>query len=319
MRFSIAYLTSRKDPKFEWFCDSLFRQMTREDSVEIIVVDYLSWYEPDQRSNYFTSKARARQEVKVTPPKPCSWQGPHRKTKVDHFAAANARNTAMIVAHSEYIVFADDLSVLMPGWLDNVRHAVENRYFVGGAYAKVKELEVEDGEMTHYSPYDGGKDGRIHLGSTGGIKKVTGDFLYGCSFGAPLDAMLDIGGMDEACNGMGFEDVCFGLRMANSGRSLFYNVNMLTWESEELHSTPGNAHFIRHHYPTTAVNFQAPPGGKNESDWYMLIYARNNKDAFWPGEKHWLVEQRRHYQRTGEFMPSTVTHNWADGRPLGEL
>jgi glycosyltransferase involved in cell wall biosynthesis len=55
------------------------------------------------------------------PPKPTIWQGQHRVTKVNWWATSNARNTGIVLADHDYIVFCDDRSRLGPRWIDAVR------------------------------------------------------------------------------------------------------------------------------------------------------------------------------------------------------
>jgi len=147
MNITISFLTNREDPAFQWFADSLANQIPSGVFVEVLVIDLLSDYEPDSRSAYFHGCVKDRFSMKVIPPKPCAWQGKHRKTNEDMFAAANARNTAFIHATSDYIFCVDDLTVLSPQWLSNAIHAAQEGYVMCGAYKKLKQMVVKDGTI----------------------------------------------------------------------------------------------------------------------------------------------------------------------------
>jgi hypothetical protein len=243
---TIAYFTSRRDPRIAWFFDSLHRETGGNyDGVRVVVVDFWAqpmpgWGEMDvfHRRQLVTAAAGAR-EVWHVAPKPTVWQGPARRTKADWFAASNARNTALCLAPDGWIAFVDDLSVLMPGWLAAVRSAIagpQNRIMCG-AYRKVKDLVVEHGEVVRFTDHPPGVDNRWSLTGGQDVFPCDGNWMYGCSLVAPVEGFLQINGYPEAlCDGMGFEDVIAGIMLAKRGFVFAYNRNMLTLESEELHA-----------------------------------------------------------------------------------
>ena len=173
---TIAYMTSRVEPCFEWFFDSLHRECGGDyRGLEVLVVDYWAaenWRVTGQESSPASSPVsmvrtdpyeptaaeRAGQVRRVArlpeahllhvPPKPTVWQGRHRRTRENYFAKCNAHNTALALARGPWIAFVDDVSVLLPGWLGRVQRARERGYVVFGAYMKLRELEVRDGEVT---------------------------------------------------------------------------------------------------------------------------------------------------------------------------
>src|SRR6185312_8838914 len=113
-----------------------------------------------------------------------------------------------------YIAYADDLSVLMPGWLNAVREAMAGGYIAFGAYKKVKHLIVEDGIVVSCEEHQGGIDSRWPKGADHPIP-CDGEWLYGCSLAGPLEAFLTINGWDENCDacGIGSEDTMCGIRL----------------------------------------------------------------------------------------------------------
>jgi hypothetical protein len=134
---TVSYFTSRKEPKLNWFLWSLSRELGADfTNVRIVIVDL--WAQAMDDWTQADVDARMR-EVGVlaghlqmpvhqffhVPPKPNVWNGAHRLTKVNWFAASNARNTAICLAPDGFIAFVDDVSVLRPGWGNAVRRAMD--------------------------------------------------------------------------------------------------------------------------------------------------------------------------------------------------
>lgn len=215
---TIAYITARRDPKINWWFDSLRIQLTDWEP-KLIVVD-------------LHQKSHAIMTDKHVPPKPNVWQGEHRLTKEDWFAPANARNTALCLCETEWIAYVDDLSVLMPEWLARVEAAMEGGYNVAGSYRKVQELLVEGGKIKWSIPFS--DDSRLRLAKED-LGDCEGGWLYGCSCAFRVDDLLTVGGWPEYCDGMGSEDYCLGIALKNAGFPLKYDRKMMTLESEEDH------------------------------------------------------------------------------------
>lgn len=246
MDLSICHLSSRKDSKVEWFFDSLAPQVKPEDNLTLIVIDFWSqavddWTQDDADSRRvaitekFNGAGLATNvHLIISPPKPGPWQGPHRLTKQNWFAAANARNTALCLCRTDWIAYVDDLSVLAPTWLEAVRCAHHANYVVFGAYKKLRKMVVEKGVIVSCEEFAGGLDSRLrHVGE---LVSCGGDWGYGCSQAGPTEAYLCVNGWPEAFDGLSFEDVCMGICIGNTNRFSFrYNKLMLTCESEEDH------------------------------------------------------------------------------------
>lgn len=349
-KITIAFVTCRPAPQFRWFCDSLCAQTTAEqrENLEVVFIDGHAWL-PDihmvtgpeiQFDAYCVGSDRALQVMDAVagrfrflhlPPKPCAWQGPFRQTKRDFFCAGNTRNTAFIVADHPYVVFVDDLSVLMPGWFNQVLHAAQDGYVVAGAYKKVKNLQVHpnlygrDGWIS-YEPFEAGVDSRWPRGSDGGVVPWHGSALFGCSFGVPLEAALEVDGNDAACNGQGAEDTDFGMRLERAGYAIFYNRNMLTLESEELHHDGSKLPQER-----KAVTADRLPRGYGSyvvpnvaeahmSDHVVLNRLCNETSRITPLMGENLRAARAHYQATGLVaIPREPQLDWRDGAPLKDL
>lgn len=235
MKLSVAYMTSRKAPMIEWFFDSLHNETCGDYSgIQVVVVDFHA-EAPGRRQDI---EEMARTSYVHVPPKPTFWQGRHRLTAVDYFAAANARNTAICHSEGDWIAFVDDLSVLLPGWLARVQEAMKLHYVVGGAYRKVEGLVVTDGKVVFCRETDKGLDSRWNIGSDTTVVPLYGGSLFGY-MAAPLQAVLDANGYDERCDcvGMGAEDYTMGLMLGHAGHQIRYDRRMLAYESEERHHT----------------------------------------------------------------------------------
>lgn len=210
-RLTIAYITGRYAPMFGWTFDSLEKQVGSENDIDIIVISAQDVSFPYQ--------------VKVSAPKYSVWQGKHRLTSSEWWAMSNARNTAICLAQDGYIVFLDDRCVLQPGWLHAVREAMDGNYAIAGTYKKVHNLVVKDGLAASWDnetqdsrmPYASNKEGPAPCG---------GEWFFGCSCGLPLEWALNIGGYDEDCDSLSFEDCIFGIMLEKNGYPIRFDPRM---------------------------------------------------------------------------------------------
>lgn len=314
---TFVYSTSRKNCHFEWWADSLKRELGGSfGDHQIIVVDFWSqpmpqdeWKVSDAlaRAQYFTKRCDAK-NLRITPPKPTVWQGQFRLTKDNWFAACNARNTAFLLCENEYIVFSDDLSVIIPGWWKAILQTAGPKTIVCGAYQKVKELQVEKGEVISYDTFDEGWDGREIVVKKGGPSECKGNWMFGCSFAMPLEAALVVNGYDENCGSLSFEDVIFGVRLENAGYRFIYDTRMKTLESEELH------HF------GPAMLRKDKGERPNDKSHAILAHAQASKYApnyFGEGG----LRARRLEVLAGAPLPHILLpeHDWFDGQPVREF
>jgi hypothetical protein len=235
---TIAYFTSRKNPAIQWFFDSLRRETGGDfHGIRVVIVDV--WQrEREWNDSHQLIHDLGGEYFHVTP-KPTVWQGEHRLTKEDWFAASNARNTAVCLAPDGWIAFVDDVSVLLPGWLKHVREAMagDQKTVTLGAYRKVKDLVVDNGTVTSFTDHPGGHDVRFPHGSDDAPVDCVPNWLFGCSLVAPVQAFIEINGWPEAwCDGMSFEDVICGIMLSKKGYRFRYCRSMMTYESEEMHA-----------------------------------------------------------------------------------
>ena len=229
---SVIYTTHRLEPRFDWFIDSLAAQLSEEIDLEVIFVDGL--HSP-QRTAALDRLVDGRFSMRHVAPKPSPYSGPYRLTGRDYFTAASFRNTGIVYASKEYIVFVDDASVAMPGWLDEALNAARGLYVVAGAYEKRWEMVVDDGKLISSREDPVGRDARWEHGDDDRLVEIVGGQLFGCSCGAPRRLLVEVNGYDELCDLIGSEDYDLGLRLERSGAAIYYSRRMLTIESEELH------------------------------------------------------------------------------------
>lgn len=332
-------MTHRRKTSIEWFFDSLHREVAGQtDEVQLVVVDY--WCQELDKSQAERKRVEDRRTefkkkslipFKHTPPKPSVWQGPHRLTKSDFFAPSNARNTALCFAEGEYIVFVDDLSVLMPGWFQEVEAAVKLGVVACGSYGKALEMDVVSGELRRIrgmerSPtmltsesalaqlerdYPHGVDSRIKHVAGWEPHPAGGTWMFGCSCAMPVAALLEIEGFDEDCDPMGGEDYCCGMMLERLGLKFQYRKRMMTIESEELHFQ--DVPFSR---PIKDANSPADASVR------MLKWVQSG--ARRKGANYWgrggLRVLRDEVLNGHTFPVMHIPENdWRDGQPLSEM
>jgi hypothetical protein len=318
---SIVFVTHRTEPRFDWFADSLVRQ-AGDDDFEVVLVD--GRHDAD-RTDRFGAAVRDRFAWRHVPAKPTPYAGGHRRTTRDFFAAASARNTGIVHVRAQYVVFVDDLSVLMPGWWASVQAAARGGDVVAGAYQKRRAMVVDNGVLLSSQVDSGGIDSRWTLGDDARPVPIGGAQLFGCSFGAPRDLLVEVNGFDEICDTVGGEDWHLGTRLEWAGAPIIYDRRMLTVESEELHHVGT---------PPLRLDRTAPP----------IAYVRRLRE-FGVGRRHvdgpWdtshmildilfgtgSVQTQGNYYLLGSLdagsLPATVgrfpRYHWFDRRPLAAL
>lgn len=345
MRVTVAYVTNRAFPHFAWFVDSMFNQTTPEQRAEIqlVVVDGHLWNESapfplmaesmrlsdpfdlDQfRLASFKEAVGERfPNTLHVPPKPCAFQGPFRQTKREFFCAGNARDTALIVAEGDYVVFCDDLSVLAPTWFGQVLHAAQHGYVVAGVYQKHRKMVVENGQLISSEVHS--VDDRWPMSSASGIVPWNGS-IYGCSWGLPLEAALEVDGHEPACYTQGGEDYDVGIRLHRAGWQIFINRNMLSIESEEHHHDGSKLPQERKLcdpalLPQAYSHYRyVKEDEKFYSDHVLLNRLYNEGDRITPLIGNGLGELRRQWRENGTVpIPAPGQTDWRDGKLLSEL
>jgi hypothetical protein len=307
-KFTISYITNRIEPKIEWFFSSLASQGGA--GIPVNVVDFHA-DNPERRACIANLASISGITInRHITPMPCVWQGKHRLTKDNYFAAANASNTAIAICPTDWVVFVDDLSVLMPGWLDCVREAVTRSEITCGSYRKVLKLEVVNGIVASCERHSLGEDHRAVCIGWGKLTPCTGQWFFGCSFVAPIEAMLTINGFDTDTDSMGYQDTLAGLMLAANGYKFVYDSRMVTYESEELHGQPGN---VFHRWDPGVS-----PKDKSHKMIELIEKGRTKSPNYYGPEG--LRGLRSSMLNGGEFPVFQIPeHEWFTGTPLREL
>jgi len=304
---TIAYITCRDNPQFEWFASSFLRQTKGlGNDFEVIVIDSKKDTRPESFLKWIDT-LNARHVF----PKPTVWSGPHRLTKTDWWSASSVRNTALCLATGDYLVCVDDLSVLMPGYIDYVKmHASQKRAFAG-RYQKLKHVVVSDGLFISGVEFEAGFDTRFSKGMTNCVN-LGGGVFYGASCGAPLDALLTINGWDEDCDSISGEDYIAGLMLEKNGCPIYYDPRIFHIESEELHHPPNN---------TTALRIDKKIGATTSSMTMlnMVLYGNRNKAPNYFGDKG-IAELREQIQKGLPFpIMDNPKHHWPDSQLISSM
>lgn len=236
MKITLCYITARRQPMFKWFVDSLISQYPNnkiED--QIVIIDLFIDYDENRKDN-LKKLIDNRFEYLHIPPKPSIWLGKHRKTSRNFYDGAGTRNTGFIVCDTEYIVFIDDLSVLMPNWLSYHRKAAEKKIIFSGAYDKVYDICFKDNIFQSYTRKD--LDCRLAYQKDDNDLISWGGWAFGTNTGFPMEYIMKVNGYDEFLSARrGGEDCNLGIRLENAGYKdkFFYNKNCLIIEDTELH------------------------------------------------------------------------------------
>ena len=305
---SVAYITNRREPHIEWFFDSLANECVNVFmGIKCIVVDFYA--EEPARKDRFRTLAPAGMELTHVGPKPTVWQGKHRLTSADYFAASNARNTALCLAPDGWIAYVDDVSVLLPGWLSSVQEAMEGNYVALGTYKKVLALLVKKGKVEAFRELPAGLDSRWNWGSDEHAVPAGGGSMFGCSVAGPVEAFLTVNGWDEDCDSMGSEDYICGLMLEKAGYSLRYDRRMMTLESEEDHHKEAPFKRIIKHEPSDASYAMLN----------MVLQGNRMTAPNYFGPEG--VRGLRQSILSGGIFPNMgiPEHDWRDGRSLREM
>jgi len=225
---SVITPTRRYGPVYEILFNGLKNQTLRE--FEVLIVDDV----PEDRSCQVCDFAeKYRLNVKWMRGKPNYWKS--------NRLIANARNTALIYAESELVVFIDDYTWVPPRFLESHWKVWEETgYNLIGAVTAVKYTSnpPEDLSTLPVHTYDermkepdkklGINVARTGIPTTGAVdtrtlqgykewKDCPAGWFYCSNASAPLDKIVEINGFDEEFDCTSEEDVDLGLRLARVG------------------------------------------------------------------------------------------------------
>ncbi len=292
---TICMITGRVEPCVEWMLASLRPQLLEGERMpKVIVVS-------SETPLYHTP------EMTMIRPKPTIWQGEHRRTKEDWWAASSARNTALCLANTDWVLMLDDRCILGPDSLTAIRDAMEGGYAVAGAYEKHHNMKVENGVMVDAGTVTG-TDHRIQHVQGYGPAPCPGNWCYG-AMAMPLEWALAIGGYEQAMDGLGFEDVIFGLMLQNNNFPRCYDPRFLMIQDRTPELCGKN--YRREdkgrdtHSPTT------PDKGHRSLEIFGAAVMTTNRHQLWQSRKAVLA---------GKPWPLLLDpcQDWYDGEPIDE-
>jgi hypothetical protein len=200
----------------------------------------------------------------------------------------------------------------MPGWLHHALEATEHQNVITcGAFRKVKDLEVEDGLVKKFTHYEDGLDWRLKLHRKTVSYRCPPEWFFGCSFVAPLEALLQVNGYPELlCDGMGYEDTIMGTMLGKNRVQFRFDPEMVTWESEDDH----------HNQPSM---LRIDPGiSPDDKSHRARTLAALNQGSFYQafGETQHIRSLRASILRGEPFpVPTGPTDEWFTGMPLAEF
>jgi len=210
---SVIVPTRRYGPVYEILFNGLKNQTFKE--FEVLIVDDV----PEDRSHLAKKYAeKYRLNVKWMRSKPNYWKS--------NRLIANARNTALIYAEGELVVFFDDYTWVPPHFLESHWKVWdETGYNLLGAVTAVEYTPnpPEDFRVLPVLTYDGrtknfggAVDTRTYQGYRE-WKDCPPGWFYTCNASAPLQKIVEVNGFDEEFDCVSEEDVDLGLRLARVG------------------------------------------------------------------------------------------------------
>lgn len=303
MELTVVYITSRPEPKIEWFLESLYLQAYHDDSITVVVIDSLV-----PRPLPWMKNLDSRFRYALGRPKPTVWQGAHRLTKADWWAASNARNTGICLCSTDFIAFVDDRCVLTPTWLQSIREAMAGNYTVFGAYEKRHGMTVENGVIKHggiVQAVDGRETYAMAEWQGQTPHACGGEWAFGCTLALPLEWALQVNGYDENCDGLSMEDVIFGMMLQNNGFDLRYDYRMKIIEDRS----------VEHLGPTMIRKDKGT--SPNDKSHALLNSLKGLKSASHPIN----LRQIRADVLAGKPFPAPwgPTKDWYDEQPVSEM
>jgi len=325
---SFIFITCRKEPKFEWFIDSLYNQAIENSfdlsKIQVILVDFDLQYDESRKDKYKAIVGDRFDFVHVSP-KPSAVQGLYKVTSKNYFTASNARNTGVCYAKHSYLLFIDDTSIMLPGSFPHIVEYASKNIVVGFGYKKVFDLVVDNGTVKSVRETQGGIDSRLNVGED--FYKMSGSQLYGYN-ASPLSVFLSVNGYDEICDTVAGEDYQYGIRLNKAGIQVYFSKKVIFLESEDL-AEQGNT-FIRRDPLLSDVDYDNlmklykvpkrwdPNGRKDVSHFLLDLLMRNT--SWTEGNDYHLTDLRNKIQSGGEFTKEfNKERKLLDGLKLCEL
>lgn len=304
---TIAQCTCRTEPHLDWLIDSLLPQINAGETVEVLQIKHGASPEIAR----FAAPSGATVNVRIEPPKPTVWSGPFRLCKDEWWSKSNDLNSAICLARGEWFATCDDRSVLMPGWLDAVRRAMEGEYAVCGSYSKRHNVIVQNGIIIDRGSHDG-TDPRSSGGDhrrTMGIVKAPGQWWFGCTNALPLEWALQVNGYSELYDSLRAEDCNFGMMLQNNNYPIRYEIGMEVLQDR----TPGQCGPVL----KSTCKEKHPNDVHDKGHAALKRYSRARAS-----QHHWNIREIRAQVQAGMPFPhhnGQPATDWFDGQPIAEF
>ena len=327
MSLTIILVSGRIEPRFDLFADSVAPQLDPSD--QVIFVDQFVEYDPKRIKDY-KELVDHRFELTHITPKPDIWTGKHRKTKRSFANTGSFRNTGLIVAKHNYIVFLDDLTAVYPNWLNYHRKAAENGQILCGSFRKVKNLKVIPDGSIHYTETVV-NDQRMESQITDDPVKAGPNWIFGSNAGMPLEYLLKVNGYDEFCARRGVEDCNLGVRLGNAGYldRMYYDKNCAVAEDDGYHYKFANSLYCDlFKYDIPFRRYKTDDKEDQDKCWDIYNQMLDEENEHLYGKKeHTTINQyfdlkaeRELYQQSGTFRSvENDTYTDYDGQPIEKL
>lgn len=238
MRVSIILPSNRPSGPL-YALHGLSKQTFPKEDFELIIVDDY----PEDRSDVIVDAADifGLENVSVLKSKEHYWRS--------NRLISNARNTALVHARGELVVFLDDFCWVRPRWLEEHWETYEGSYTMVGAMQAVKYVPKKFDGLDELPPPDPDEEGYWeeregfrgwdsseqrkrakevkHFWVTDSRGKESkrncgGGWFYSCNASAPLRKIVEVNGFDEQYDLTSEEDIDLGLRLTRVGCKFFY-------------------------------------------------------------------------------------------------
>jgi len=180
-----------------------------------------------------------------------------------------------------------------------------HNYAVCGSYEKRSGMVVKNGEVV-----DAGELLGQDIRTQRGFPHRTADW-YGGSGALPLEWCLRVNGFPEdVCDGLGFEDIAFGILLRNNHLDIYYDSRMRLIEDR----TPG----ISYEGALKRASKPSPNDDKHQAKDYRILSIMHGSTS--SGNSYDLSQLRLKTLRGEPFPPPTAKHtDWFDGEPIEEM
>lgn len=227
---TICIVTCRQNPQLDW----VFNSPQVEGASLLAVSSMISTVHTD------TFNGRT---CKIVPPK-TPYFSKHQINK--SWTKSASLNTALCYCQTEWILFLDDRSILVAGFIDAVKCAMAGNYVMAGSYEKRTGIVFSNGAITKSGSVIE-TDQRPEQCNGQNPVKAPGIWLYGCVTLLPLEWALNVNGWSETwTNGIGFEDAIMGLTLERNNYPIYYDQRAKVIQDR----TPGKCEPTMKKYPT---------------------------------------------------------------------